>query len=92
MLAFILICGEIKLVFKSYYTWELLEEDIDEIISQLDIWIPSAVVGLARGGLVPAVILSHKLDVPMIPLTIQTRNYNKIEMTRIKSIHTLRSI
>lgn len=69
-----------KTVWKSHYTWELLEEDIDQIIEQIDIWKPSAIVGLARGGLIPAVMLSHKLDVPLIPLTIQTRDYQKSEM------------
>lgn len=30
---------------------------------------PSVVIGLTRGGLIPAVLLSHMLSVPMIPVS-----------------------
>ena len=36
---------------------------------------PDYVVGLSRGGLVPAVCLSHKFGVPLIPLKWSTRDF-----------------
>jgi len=33
-----------------------------------DAWLPDYVVGIGRGGLVPAVYLSHALDVPMLSI------------------------
>ena len=37
-------------------------------------WRPDYIVGLTRGGLVPGVILSHILDVPMHTLKVQLRD------------------
>ena len=48
---------------KYYYKWEELEQDIDKLASQVKLK-PEFVLGIARGGLVPAVMLSHKLKVP----------------------------
>ena len=36
---------------------------------------PYLIVGITRGGLLPAIHLSHALGVPMVPLTWQTRDY-----------------
>ena len=35
---------------------------------QSDAWQPDFVIGIGRGGLVPAVYLSHKLDLPMLSI------------------------
>ena len=35
---------------------------------------PDHIIGISRGGLIPAVALSHLLEVPMTPLTWQTRD------------------
>lgn len=37
-------------------------------------WKPDYIVGISRGGLVPAVMLSHYLDVPMKPLQVSLRD------------------
>jgi hypoxanthine phosphoribosyltransferase len=52
---------------KFYVTWDEIEELTDLLCSQI---IKSGIqiehiFGLQRGGLVPAVILSHKLGIPM---------------------------
>lgn len=39
-----------------------------------DNWNPDYIVGLSRGGLIPAVIMSHKIDVPMKPLKVSLRD------------------
>ena len=37
-------------------------------------WRPDYVVGITRGGLYPALLLSHYLDVPMQTLSVQLRD------------------
>lgn len=37
-------------------------------------WCPDYIVGLTRGGLVPAVMISHWLDVPMHSLNVSLRD------------------
>ena len=39
---------------------------------------PGIIVGLSRGGLVPAVMLSHILDVGMIPFSLSLRDNTSI--------------
>lgn len=52
------------------YTHSMLEEDVQRIYNMIkfDRFVPDYIVGLSRGGVIPAVCLSHKLKVPMIPL------------------------
>jgi hypoxanthine phosphoribosyltransferase len=61
---------------KLHYDWQQIERWCNRIA--LDIlktdWRPDYVVGLTRGGLVPAVLLSHLLDVPMHTLKVQLRD------------------
>jgi hypoxanthine phosphoribosyltransferase len=40
----------------------------------LDEWRPDYIVGLTRGGLLPAVMISHYLDVPMHTLKVSLRD------------------
>jgi len=37
-------------------------------------WRPHYIVGISRGGLVPAVMISHYLNVPMKPLQVSLRD------------------
>jgi hypoxanthine phosphoribosyltransferase len=39
-----------------------------------DNWRPDYIVGITRGGAVPAVILSHLIEVPMRPLEVSLRD------------------
>lgn len=43
---------------------------------------PELIVGVSRGGLLPAVHLSHALDIPMVPIQWQTRDGAKKELNR----------
>lgn len=47
---------------------------VQKIIRQLGDWRPDYVVGITRGGLIPATMLSHYLDVPMHALNISFRD------------------
>lgn len=61
---------------KIYYTWQDVEKQTQEILRQLqrDAWMPDYVVGLTRGGLVPANLISQYLEVPMECLKVSLRD------------------
>ena len=63
---------------KVYYTWHDVENQTHEILRQLqlDCWRPDYVVGLTRGGLVPANLISQYLEVPMHTLRVSLRDDN----------------
>ena len=50
-----------------------LVQDICRQISNSG-WRPDYIVGISRGGLVPAVMISHYLNVPMHPLEVSLRD------------------
>jgi len=52
---------------KIYHTWSDIEHQTQEILRQihLDAWRPDYVVGLTRGGLVPANLISQYLGCRM---------------------------
>jgi hypoxanthine phosphoribosyltransferase len=63
-------------VKKIYYTWQQVEGaclDIARQINNSD-WKPDYIVGITRGGLVPAVLLSQYLGVPMQSLDVSLRD------------------
>ena len=55
------------------YTWVGVEVSVNSIAMQMfkDEWRPDYIVGITRGGLVPAVLLSHATDIPMKTLCVQ---------------------
>ncbi len=64
---------------KEYYNWENVEDMISDIVQQIavdgDNFKPDYVVGLTRGGLIPATMLSHYFEVPMHTLEIKLRDH-----------------
>lgn len=42
-------------------------------------WLPDYIVGITRGGCLPAVMLSHYLDVPMHTLKVSLRDHQDTE-------------
>lgn len=61
-----------------YYTWQDIECQTQEILRQiqLDGWRPDYVVGLTRGGLVPASLISQYLGCRMETLKVSLRDSN----------------
>lgn len=55
------------------YDWRRVERSLQDIAMQMykDNWRPDYIVGITRGGLVPAVMLSHMTDIPMHTLCVQ---------------------
>jgi xanthine phosphoribosyltransferase len=66
---------------KIYYSWQDVERQTQEILRQLqrDAWRPDYVVGLARGGLVPANLISQYLECPMECLKVSLRDGGQTE-------------
>jgi hypoxanthine phosphoribosyltransferase len=60
---------------KIYYNWEQVEGACLDIARQLhdDNWRPDYVVGITRGGLIPATLLSQYLGVKMHTLNVSLR-------------------
>jgi hypoxanthine phosphoribosyltransferase len=63
---------------KIFYSWQDVEHQTQEILRQLqrDAWRPDYVVGLTRGGLVPANLISQYLEVRMETLNVSLRDNN----------------
>jgi hypoxanthine phosphoribosyltransferase len=61
---------------KVYYGDVHVREMVSDISMKMhrDNWKPDYIVGLTRGGLIPAVYLSHYLDVPMETLKVSLRD------------------
>lgn len=68
---------------KISYDWDWINHQLEVIGEQLENRDkPAFVTGVPRGGLIPAVLASHKLDIPFIPLesatTLPTKNKAQI--------------
>ena len=70
------------------YTWLGVEVAISSIAMQMykDEWRPDYIVGITRGGLVPAVLLSHATDIPMKTLCVQLESDGLDENTERNAI------
>tara|TARA_R100000008_G_C3541653_1_gene145105 strand:+ start:462 stop:917 length:456 start_codon:yes stop_codon:yes gene_type:complete len=55
-------------------TWDDYNELVSSIASQMGDWEPQAIVGLTRGGLIPAVQFSHMFNVKLYTLNISLRD------------------
>jgi len=63
---------------KIYHTWQDVEHQTQEILRQIQAsgWRPDYVVGLTRGGLVPANLISQYLGCRMETLKVSLRDSN----------------
>ena len=61
---------------KRYISWSDMEGYCNEIIRQMvkDNWKPELIIGVTRGGALPAVMLSQYLDVKMVGLDVSLRD------------------
>ena len=66
---------------KIYYQWKDIHGAVIDIARQLqkDNWRPDYIVGLTRGGLIPAVMLSQFLEVPCETLKVSLRDSGDID-------------
>jgi hypoxanthine phosphoribosyltransferase len=61
---------------KVYVSWSDVQRQVQELVRQMwqDRWVPDYVVGITRGGLTPANLISQYLDVPMETLKVSLRD------------------
>ena len=66
---------------KIYYNWDLIDVACRDIYKDIkaDGFSPDLIIGLTRGGLIPAIILSHRFDLPMETLKISLRDHKSSE-------------
>jgi hypoxanthine phosphoribosyltransferase len=59
------------------YSYRDVECAVNDIIRQINtsVWRPDYVVGITRGGLTPAILISQYLDIPMHTLKVSLRNH-----------------
>ena len=58
-------------------TWDDVRANLWSLIEQLQDEPIDLIIGISRGGLIPGVMLSHRLEVPFQPLQWQTRDDTK---------------
>lgn len=54
---------------KVFVSWKWVDQQVETLASKIDSKQFKAITGVPRGGLIPAVMLSHKLGVKYIPFT-----------------------
>ena len=61
---------------KKYYEYIHVRDWINQITYKMyqDMWRPDYIVGLTRGGLIPAVIMSNATGIPMETLKVSLRD------------------
>jgi hypoxanthine phosphoribosyltransferase len=64
-------------VEKLYYTNENMKIDLLKLVGEIraEALQPHYIVGITRGGLVPATYLSHALDVPLLTMRFSLRDH-----------------
>jgi hypoxanthine phosphoribosyltransferase len=67
---------------KVAYTFDEFTVDLKTITDKIFAsgWRPKFVIGLERGGLIPAVFLSHALEIPMVSLKLSLRDHKGISI------------
>jgi hypoxanthine phosphoribosyltransferase len=65
---------------KKYLSWDDIEDAVERLATNIKANNASieAITGLPRGGLIPAVMLSHKLDIPYIDANGNFEEYDNI--------------
>ena len=71
---------------KVNYSWSTIDELVQTIVNRVRFNNPTHIVGIARGGLIPAVMISHELDLPMETLGISFRDNKATHHTKFKPI------
>ena len=68
-----------KFKSKIYLDYDDIKSMNQNLVHDVSKFKPDVIVGITRGGLLPALHLSHHLDRPLQTITWQTRDINKCE-------------
>ena len=72
------------------YPWNTIDELVKEVANSATSFKPTHIVGITRGGLIPAVMLSHSFDLPMETLGVSFRDNRATHHTKFKPIDDAR--
>tara|TARA_Y200000002_G_C22650709_1_gene651199 strand:- start:435 stop:983 length:549 start_codon:yes stop_codon:yes gene_type:complete len=69
------------MIKKHYYSWIDVEKMCVSIVNQMykDNWRPDYIVGITRGGNVPATIISNMTGIPCEAMKVSLRDDSKLE-------------
>ena len=75
---------------KVFYSWQDFDEDIEILTNYIrnNKWIPNYIVGVKRGGLIPAIKLSHIFNKPLIMMSCQLRDSkdNEVRLYEVEQL------
>lgn len=75
---------------KVYYSWQEFDNDISILTNYIHAsqWLPDYIVGVKRGGLIPAIKLSHIFNKPLIMMSCQLRDSedNEVRLYEVEEI------
>jgi hypoxanthine phosphoribosyltransferase len=76
---------------KEYYSVGKVKGLVLDLIKQMyqDTWKPDYIVGINRGGLTPAVMISHFMDLPMYALDVRLRQGGEPESNTMMPLDAL---
>ena len=63
---------------KNFVTWDQVHEYTDFLSKVIEHQHYDAIIGIQRGGLIPAVLLSHKLNMPMHTVQFSLRDHKHV--------------
>ena len=72
------------------YPWNTIDDLVKEVANRASSFKPTHIVGITRGGLIPAVMLSHSFDLPMETLGVSFRDNRATHHTKFKPIDDAR--
>jgi xanthine phosphoribosyltransferase len=75
---------------KNHFTMIQMRQGLQNILDQLNQqqWQPQVILGLNRGGCIPAIYLSHKLDVPHHVLNVSLRDHTDTpDLTTLEKVY-----
>mgnify|MGYP001424032569 FL=1 len=69
------------MIKKHFYNWQDIETMCTSIVKQMyaDNFRPDYIVGLTRGGNIPATIISNMLDIPCEAMKVSFRNDDRVD-------------
>tara|TARA_Y100001937_G_scaffold115430_1_gene166194 strand:- start:1337 stop:1810 length:474 start_codon:yes stop_codon:yes gene_type:complete len=69
------------MIKKHFYSWQDIEAMCTNIVKQMyaDNYKPDYIVGITRGGNIPATIISNMIDIPCEALKVSFRNDDRVE-------------
>ena len=76
---------------KQYFTMIQVRNALNQIADKMaeDNWKPNVIMGINRGGCIPGVYLSHKLNIPHEVLDVRLRDHNaKPDLRNLEKVHS----